>query len=847
VHNRLAPGGATVGAFARSSEPPRRLVHSSVNAHNRLAPGGATVGAFARSSEPPRRLVRSFLFLSICLVILCGGFTPARAADISPSPKLRIFIVKVDGLNADLLFQAMDQLDRESGKSTLPWISHIFRDNGVVFRNFYTRGVSLSAPSWSMLDTGHHTVIRGNVEYDRYTGYVYDYLNFFPFYIGNARQHREDMPGVQVLDRAGIPLLIDAYAYPEVFQSFQLFQRGIHWSTLERILGTHLLSKSLSSILENGGAPSASELLAEQTEKDLIATMQMPEVLYLDYYNGDIDHEGHATNQPEALVDKLKRLDAFVGRIWAATQATRATSPSILVMISDHGMNNVPKVFSQGFSLPDLLSSPQGGGHHVVTNRYQLSDYKLKGLNPLVQRVITPSTASPYLAGESSRYPTAWLDLDGNERASLHLRNSDVNKIHILLLQLSGTQLNPIARRAATKGVLAIIERHRAEWSSECDELSAEVGALEQAIRQRQNDIGQQPNKWTKEQIVRGERVKARQLANQLQDWQHERSAYRSYLDHVRALLNLKIDPERPFTRKVSDFVAELSLGDSNTLRQLEHYVVGLSGDGVVIDEHGALDEERSFRYVNYFALLSSQRVRNNPQPALPPQPIDFVVLPLPSNSVRDARQAYWVSADEDNQLLVLVNDRCDLTVRPIRRLRQDANGLVSFESQPWRAGLPLHLFEDEKLQVPPGSNRAEWLSAWHSEQEWLRATHECFYSNAVIGIPEQFSPVGDNVPGVPGEPPLLLRYERHRRELVRPDIQIFASDHWNFNARNFNPGGNHGAFFRISTHSVWMMAGQGIPVKTITEPNDSLNFASTILKLVGKNVPLPDRVVDLQ
>ncbi|HEX4773275.1 MAG TPA: HupE/UreJ family protein [Bryobacteraceae bacterium] len=31
---------------------------SSVNAHNRLAPGGTTVGAFARSSEPPGRLVR---------------------------------------------------------------------------------------------------------------------------------------------------------------------------------------------------------------------------------------------------------------------------------------------------------------------------------------------------------------------------------------------------------------------------------------------------------------------------------------------------------------------------------------------------------------------------------------------------------------------------------------------------------------------------------------------------------------------------------------------------------------------------------------------------------------------
>ena len=89
-----------------------------------------------------------------------------------------------------------------------------------------------------------------------------------------------------------------------------------------------------------------------------------------------------------------------------------------------------------------------------------------------------------------------------------------------------------------------------------------------------------------------------------------------------------------------------------------------------------------------------------------------------------------------------------------------------------------------------------------------------------------------------------MLRYERRRRELVQADFHIFAADGWNFNARNFNPGGNHGAFFRISTHSVWMMAGAGLPVQSIEEPYDSLNFASTILSLLGKPVPMPERVV---
>jgi hypothetical protein len=55
------------------------------------------------------------------------------------------------------------------------------------------------------------------------------------------------------------------------------------------------------------------------------------------------------------------------------------------------------------------------------------------------------------------------------------------------------------------------------------------------------------------------------------------------------------------------------------------------------------------------------------------------------------------------------------------------------------------------------------------------------------------------------------------------------------------NPGGNHGGFFRISTHSVWML------VRVVIEPYDSLNFAPTILSLTGHKPPMPDRVVTLQ
>jgi hypothetical protein len=100
----------------------------------------------------------------------------------------------------------------------------------------YVRGLSLSAPSWSLLDTGRPLEIRGNAEWDRYTLRVHDYLNFFPFYLGYAASRRVDMPGVELLDDARVPLLIDRFPYEQQYQSFQLLQRGVRWTTLQSAL-----------------------------------------------------------------------------------------------------------------------------------------------------------------------------------------------------------------------------------------------------------------------------------------------------------------------------------------------------------------------------------------------------------------------------------------------------------------------------------------------------------------------------------------------------------------------------------------------------------------------------------
>jgi hypothetical protein len=215
-----------------------------------------------------------------------------------------------------------------------------------------------------------------------------------------------------------------------------------------------------------------------------------------------------------------------------------------------------------------------------------------------------------------------------------------------------------------------------------------------------------------------------------------------------------------------------------------------------------------------------------------------------------------WVSSGRDQQALILSredrNGQLSFRYLPIKNLIQDENGRLHFEATPWRAGLPLEMLEDDQLQVP-GSNREAWLSEWHTDLDWLRALHRTHYSNGLIGLHEELARhvvgrLAVDEPGLPPDERLLRRFLRRQRANVETDMLVVANDHWNFDVRGFNPGGNHGSLFRISTHSTFMLAGgdhTGIPRATvIEEPYDSLSFVPTVLALTGNlrddNDPIP-------
>lgn len=795
-------------------------------------------------------------------LVLVAGFLLLLPA-LSLAQSKRIVLIKVDGLPYDLLDQFVKERDPRTGKSQLPWIEHIFYQRGTRLSNFYVRGMSLSAPSWSMLDTGQHLQIKGNVEFDRYTLHAYDYLNFIPFYFKSAAGARVDMPGTEVLDSLGLPLLFDAFPHQDRYISFQLYQRGMRFVMFKEGLQKRFMKDPRELWDEWTMGFETRNAFFEQMERELEQRLNNPNVRYLDLYASGFDHVAHHNRDHQSHLFALQELDRLVGRIWTAIQKSDLAADTTLVVVSDHGFNTDENVYSQGYNLVKLLGSVAGGGHHVITKRRLLLDYSIKGVNIFVPLITTTTNDTFYLKGQSTEYPTALLDFDGNERASIHLRDSDLNLLHILFQQLQRRDLSPTLRPALVDLFFKTLDARRPQWQTNLGELNEELVVLRKHIDEQQKLWEAQPKKFSPEDQALGrDDQKTRDYA-QLERWTNQEKAYTEYARTLTNLLALRREEFRPTTLKIEDIIARQSMGESNTVYQLQNYIVGAAPGGFALKPDGSLDVEKSFLRRDYFSLLQSVAMRNNVQPGVSNKPIDMVATRISSELVQPVLQepqlnpdVVWVYGSAEKQALILARQneagKLSLRYQPIRNLRQDATGRLRFDLVPWEPGLPLHIFEDKDLAVSK-QDREAWLREWHTDAEWLHALHRTEYSNGLIGLYEEIArhpieKISPDQPGISADERLMRRFLRRQRQLIETDMLLIANNHWNFDVRGFNPGGNHGSFFRISTHSTFMLAGGDrtpIPRGTVVdEPYDSLCFAPTLLALTGNlrddNNPIP-------
>src|SRR5262245_29618949 len=796
---------------------------------------------------------RSLMLFRLLLAVIGSGFLFAAAARAQTK---RVVILKVDGLPYDMGDRFVHETDPLTGKSRLPWFDYIFYQNGTRIANYYVRGMSLSAPSWSLVDTGQHLHIKGNVEFDRDILHTYDYLNFLPFLVKQATRGNVDMPGTEVLDSIRMPILADGYDNYQRLLGQQLYGRGARIKTLQLAAEAKFMRRNpVNLATEFVTGLDTRDIVFDQLERELIAALGDERVRYLDLLTMDFDHTAHHNNDRESHLATLRDIDALLGRIWTGIQNSSMAADTAFIIVSDHGFNTDERVISQGFNLVQLLGSRAGGGHHVVTKRRLLMDYSVKAVNPFVPPITTTASDSYYLKAQSEAYPTALLDFDGNERAGIHLRYSNLNVIHILLQQLQRKDLSPPVRAAATEAFFSAIDHDRVYWQDDLDKLSAELAAVGRWAEKQGQSCLSQPKNFTTAEKEMGADDNARRVCIQAKQAGEFQERYGIYVATIRTLLGLKRETFDPQRLKIEDVIPKDSMGRRNSIHDLQNYVVGPGKDGLVLKSDGSLDADRSFVRLNYFDLLKKQTVRNNVQAEVSTQPIDFIATRIPREAIAPALDAdlkpdddvVWLYSGPDRQALIIprgesTGGQLSLRYLPVANLRQTDDGVIRFDRVDWKAGLPLKMLEDPRLEVG-NVDRATWLSHWHTDLDWLHALHKTQYSNGLIGLHEQFTlftaPGTDtDAAGLTSDQRLLNSFHRRQRRLVESDFMVFANNHWNFDVRGFNPGGNHGSLFRISTHSTLMFAGgerTGIPRGlAVTEPYDSLSVVPTILALTG-------------
>jgi hypothetical protein len=775
----------------------------------------------------------------------------------------RIVVIKCDGLPPAYVDTLVRERDPRTGKSQLPWIEHVFYQRGTRLANFYVRGLSLSAPSWSLLETGQHLQIKGNVEFDRYTLQAYDYLNFIPFFIARIGGVRVDMPVVEVLDSLATPMLTDAYPHQERYVGMSLFQRGGRLITFRKSLENRFKRGPKELFDEWTMGLDIRNSVPEQLLRDVIKKIDDPKVRYVELVMTDFDHVAHHNNDRQSHTFVLKQIDSVIGQLWTAIQKSSIADETALILVSDHGINSDERVYSQGYNLVKLLGSPAGGGHHVVTKRRLLLDYSLKSIYPLVPIITSTTRDSYYLKGQSTHYPTALLDFDGNERASIHLRNSDLNLLQILLIELKRKDLSPPLRHALTDAFFSTLDSRRATWQNNLAELKEELVVLHRRIEQQRQLWATQPKKFSKEDLEAGRDDEVKRIFAQLDRWLGQEERYTEYARILTNLLSLRRGNFAPGKLAIADLIAKNAMGERNSIHQLQNYIVGIAPGGLIVKPDGSLDMQKSFVRVDYFSFLHDASVKNNVQPDVASRPIDMIATRISSQMVQPllTERAHnpdvvWVHGGREKQALILAREDQPggLSFRyvPIRNLTQDAEGRLQFEVVRWQRGLPLRIFEDEQLAIPE-ADRESWLDEWHTEVEWLRALHKTDYSNGLIGLYEELGrhPIEKlevNEPGISSDERMARRLLKRQRELIETDLLLLANNHWNFDVRGFNPGGNHGSFFRISTHSTFMLAGgekTHLPRGAVVEePYDSLSFVPTMLALTGNlrddSHPLP-------
>ncbi|HNX68841.1 MAG TPA: alkaline phosphatase family protein [Candidatus Omnitrophota bacterium] len=231
-----------------------------------------------------------------------------------------------------------------------------------------------------------------------------------------------------------------------------------------------------------------------------------------------------------------------------------------------------------------------------------------------------------------------------------------------------------------------------------------------------------------------------------------------------------------------------------NTLYELEHYGLGPNRKPVnLIRELLRID-------------LSA---RNKFPGQTDPHPVRFIFVKLAKDLV------YILGQNGAAALLRIEENQSKLRYRytPVRDVSQDAAGKLSWQ-EPAGAD-PFGYLTDPKFHAPDAS---KFLANFHDDREWLEATYETDFPEAVSALAHSFSWRPDLERLAPSED---------------PDICLSATPGWNFRIEDTN-GVDHGAINRDAMRATLMLSGPNIRSGTDTKPHRLIDVTPTLFQLLG-------------
>ncbi len=856
--------------------------------------------------------------------ILCVGLV-LGAAVVAGSDRPRLVLIKVDGLPPDLLAalsvperedywerlryapdlrRAVRFYQEQTGRSILlPNIRQYFFQDGIYVENFYSETLTLSAAAWAVIDTGQPSVIKGHATFSRDTCYLRSHLDGYRELLDAIRHGEGKSTALWNLDQVGVSLMPDGFDPDRVWSGPQIFRRTANWvfvlesgkrwldsneSGVARQVHSHL-SRLVTGMdytefaQEMSGMVTARNLL----EKDLLGEEKYD---YLSPLFTLMDHQQHVDPHPENLIHWSVKLDREVGRIFEAVERSSRKSRTIVAMVSDHGSEIQPGKTAFSFPITKVFRRPLFGNHTVKT---LLVESAWSAVSTPVPGVDFPrlyeSPGSPYggNAGGEEGYTTCFIDNFGNGRAAVNLRNDDLNRLHLILLEIKRSRPDSERWHRLKSMFRQNLERTR-RW------LEPDL-ALYQDYHQGAQNLAFN--------LISKTDADALDVARRLQE-EVERDA--PQIAALELLLGLRfengdreggLDFERIARSDfaISSLIPKNFLGHPNQVHQLSRYTQGLDEDlnwmTTTVDKKG-----RSLP-MNYFEILSNFEAPNAPVNG-DHNPYDLIVTRLPTRHVAGALQSavgidvnqrglhnvVWVKStardrhDKGGEALIVEDADRRIQYVPVVGLEQAAD--LSFRFALGSGPDPLGLLAEKGVKVADDSSRLDWVRRFHSREEWLAATYQTEYGTAVCmllditGDPSQTfidSPDFQRYLTHFSSPDLKARYLRglkRKYAIQQPDFLVWSEELWNFNSKARTSGGSHSGLRPIVARTAFLAWGgddtrlsRG---KIISGVGTTLDVVPTLLQALGmldeQNrliprpaaipervfLPFPGRVVDI-